>query len=118
MRILKLYLTARLWQQPCLHLDVFCWQGLLGMAASREVLHLLSSSDRDLANLRREQEPAPGEATSLTAWHAQCASGVKYRLAEAMFESRAVQFASPITGTPGLQELISRVESHWIFSEL
>ena len=46
MRMLQLHLTARLWQQACHQLDVFCWQGLLGRAASREVLNLLSSSAR------------------------------------------------------------------------
>ena len=46
MRMLQLQLTVRLWQQSCHQLDVFCWQGLLGRAASREVLDLLSSSAR------------------------------------------------------------------------
>ena len=46
MTMVQLQLTARLCQQPRHQLDVFCWQGLLGRAALREVLHMLSSSAR------------------------------------------------------------------------
>ena len=42
MTMVQLQLTARLCQQPRHQLDVFCWQGLLGRAALREVLHMLS----------------------------------------------------------------------------
>ena len=44
MEMVQLQLTARLWQQPRHQVDVFCWQRLLGRAASRELLHKLSSS--------------------------------------------------------------------------
>ena len=55
MSMLQLHLTARLWQQPCHQLDVFCWQGPLGRAASKDLLTALTEQQRQgPAGLRRQ----------------------------------------------------------------